>query len=86
MIRALRYGWIAPVPTPDGHKPPERNPKALPSARLQLGTVAWGKRDPALARAVCEHIADAMPPVVIRFNPITHRRVCAFLRSYGIAH
>lgn len=53
---------------------------------VELAPIAWGKRDPALARAVCEHIADAMPPVVIRFNPITHRRVCAFLRSYGIAH
>ena len=86
MIRALRYGWVALAPVTDSHRPPLRNPTEPPSKSVRLTPIPWGKRDQALARAVCDHIADAMPPVVIRFNPITHRRVCAFLRSYGIAH
>lgn len=89
MIRTLRYGWVALAPALDGHTPPLRNPPpplVKPEPRMPLSPIQWGKPDRALGHAVCQHVADATPPIVIEFNPVTHARLCRVLRSYRIPH
>jgi len=60
--------------------------KPVTRVPVQLKPIEWGKPDPQLAKALCWHISDAPPAIVIRFNPFTHRRIAAFLRSCGIVH
>lgn len=63
---------------------PAVKPKPIPAQPLQLTKVPFGKPDRELARVLCWHIADATPAIVIPFNPFTHSRVRAVLRSCGI--
>lgn len=53
---------------------------------LRLTPIPWGTRDPALARGICRHILDVMPPMKIAFDPRTHSRMRRDLRSHGIHH
>lgn len=53
---------------------------------VQLKPIPWGKRDPDLARVVLRHMTEANPPIVISWNPVTHPRLIAWLRSSGIYH
>jgi len=51
---------------------------------VALVRIPWGKPDPALARAVCQHIVEATPPTVIPANPITGAKLRRVLRAYHI--
>lgn len=53
---------------------------------LKLRPIPWGERDTDLARGLCQHIAEATPPTVIPFNPLTDARVRRHLRSMRIYH
>lgn len=53
---------------------------------VALKPVAWGQRDPALARGVCRNVLETTPATLIPFNPFTDARLRRFLRSMGIAH
>lgn len=73
----------------NSHTPPFRNPAApesVPAKRVQLSPIPWGKRDPELGRALCRHIVDATPPIVIPVNFLTDFRVRSWLRTHGIHH
>jgi hypothetical protein len=59
-------------------------PQRVPRVPVQLRPVPFGQPDPALARGLCQHLADATPPTVIRFNPLTNGRLRRVLRSFGI--
>lgn len=52
---------------------------------VELAPIPWGRPDARLARAVCEAMADAMPPIVIRWNPRNHDRIRRWLRSHGVS-
>lgn len=54
--------------------------------RLRLAPIAWGKRNEALGKALCQQIVEATPPTVIHANTITHARLRRCLRSLGIHH
>jgi hypothetical protein len=56
----------------------------VPRVPVRLSPIAWGKPDNALARGLCQHVADATPATVIRFNPFTHARMRRALRALGI--
>lgn len=58
--------------------------KPVPRYPVQLTPVPFGRPDRALGHALCQHIVDATPAIVIPFNPVTHRRVRAVLRQCGI--
>lgn len=75
------------------HIPPVRNPcpeamqiEAVRKAPVSLTPIPWGKPDPVLGRAICAHIAEVTPPIVIPCNPITEAKTRRTLRSHAIAH
>lgn len=41
----------------------------VPRKPVALSPIPWGKPDPALARAVCQHLVDVMPPTVVAWRP-----------------
>jgi hypothetical protein len=71
-----RLTWLDPIV----RVPSER----VAPQRLVLAPIAWGTRDRKLAKVVCAHVIDATPPMVVPFQPLTHRRTRAFLRSHGV--
>lgn len=52
--------------------------------RMRLSPIQWGKRDPMLARGVCQNIRETMPATVVRFDPFTHSGFRRALRALGI--
>ncbi len=53
---------------------------------VQLSPIPWGKPDPALGRALCRHIAEFTPPVLIPCNPFTESKTRRALRSLHVFH
>jgi hypothetical protein len=56
----------------------------IPRIPVTLKPIAWGKRDRNLAEAVCMHLADATPPIVIPANPLKHARIKRCLHHLGV--
>lgn len=50
-----------------------------------LQPIPWGKRDRNLAEAVCVHLAEATPPIVIPANPLKHARIRRCLHHLGVS-
>ena len=69
-------------------KPPHRNPvpeiELIPRTPVVLTPIAWGKRDPNLGRAICQHVVEATPPISVPFVLGLSRRLRHFLAHYGI--
>lgn len=63
-----------------------KSAEPVPHKPVALAPIPWGKPDSALANAVCAHMVEATPPIVIPANPFTTAKVRAFLRSHHVSH
>lgn len=73
---------VRPIRTFEVDAPPvQRKPKPERVSRVPvvLTPIPWGKRDAALACAVCQHLIDAMPPTLIAWRPSRERHVIRLL-------
>ena len=53
---------------------------------LQLTPIPWGQPDPVLGRAICRHIAEVTPPVLIPCNPITEAKTRRLLHAHNVSY
>jgi hypothetical protein len=68
-------------------KPQPVQPRLFPKGTpVQLSPIAWGTRDPVLARGICRHVLEATPPREIAFDPSKEAHLRRTLRSYGMSH
>lgn len=61
-------------------------PEPITGTPMQLTPIAWGKRDPDLARVVLSHIESVNASIVIPYNPIRNEKVRRILASHSIVH